>query len=99
MKKPKPENDCLAPLPDGSQCHVCRIFDTLIEAEKACGNDGCFDDERCAMALQSALAYFIAHLDDSQAMEFTKRLYSWSRERRAELKAELDPLEHTAGNA
>jgi hypothetical protein len=99
MKKPKPGNDCLAPLQDGSPCHVCRIFDTMIEAEKASGNDACFDDERCATALQSALAYFIAYLDDSHAMAFTMRLYGWSRERRAELKAELDPIGHTEGNA
>jgi hypothetical protein len=99
MKIAKPEGDCLAPLPDGSPCHICRIFEVLIEAEKACGNDGEFDDERCALALQGALAYFVAALDDMAATAFINRLYDWSRERRAELAAELDPLEHPEGNA
>jgi hypothetical protein len=99
MKIVRPEDDCLAPLPDGSPCHICRIFEVLIEAEKACGNDGEFDDERCALALQAALAYFVAALDDSAAMAFAMKLYGWSRERRAELITELNPLDHTAGNA
>jgi hypothetical protein len=99
MKIARPEGDCLAPLLDGSPCHICRIFDVLIEAETACGNEGEFDDGRCALALQAALAYFIAALDDKPAMAFVNKLYDWSRERRAELVAELHPLDHTEGNA
>jgi hypothetical protein len=91
---------CTGPMPDGSPCHACRIFEALMEAEAALGNDDNLDDARCAAALYQVAAYFVAGLEDDRALAFVTALYALSRTRRAEMEAGDDgPLAHTEGNA
>jgi hypothetical protein len=93
---------CFRPLPDGSKCHACRLYDTMIDAETAIEPKavaaGYINIERCLDALGDVAAHFAAEMEDDEAMRFFGKVFALSRTYRDE-HADADPLAHTEGNA
>ena len=77
---------CRAPLPDGSDCHGCRIHRALIDAEmvveRKAVEAGYLHIDRCLRALGDATAHFLAEIDDDDSLGLLSRIYFLSRKYR-----------------
>jgi len=98
----KPEIRCNKPLPDGSPCHACRVYEALVDAEYVVEPEtvdaGMLNIERCLAGLGDGTANFLCDLDDDDARAWLIRVFMLSRRYRAQ-EQQRDALAYPVGNA
>jgi hypothetical protein len=98
-----PRTICCEPLPDGSPCHACRIWDALTDAEAAldarAAEAGDFNNKRCVEGLADVLTYFLSSATEIEALEFITDVFMASRHVRREREREENPMAHPMGHA
>lgn len=64
------EPDCSYPLPDGSPCHACRIFQAVVDAEISIDPDsvraGVVDCGRIVESLGAVMASFLTEMTEDE---------------------------------
>jgi len=97
MKRLDPPDDrtCRKPLPDGSRCHACRIYDALIAAERVLEphEEGMLVG-RCLNGVADAMANLLMGIDDESARYVLEHVYRTSRDLREQFPDAVVDDEH-----
>ena len=98
----EPNAKCHHPLPDGSLCHSCRVFEALVAAERIVEPEavraGYLNIERCLAGLADSMAAFIADDDSEEALRYLAHVFALSREYRRDTERR-ETATHSPGHA